>query len=98
MCIQGTSAHFDVVTGREGLKGDGVHVDGVALAEVESVAESVSGACIADDEVLVAPFLTQDLSQGVVVRDCGDAVVSGDTDVIKLSIDLRKWLTSDMRS
>lgn len=39
--VQGSSTHLDVVAGWECLEGDGVHVDGIALAEVESGADSV---------------------------------------------------------
>lgn len=76
MSVQGATAHFNVVARRKSLESDRVHVDGGAAAELERAAQSVCGACVADDIVFIAPFLSQNLGKGMIVANSGNAVVS----------------------
>lgn len=65
--LQGTTSHLNVDSGSQELRGDGSHIEGLALAELEVTAESITTASIGHHEVLVAPFLSQDLGESVVV-------------------------------
>lgn len=58
------------------LRGNRFHVDGIALAKVEVGAHSVTSTGVSHDEVLISPFLSQDLGESVVVRDCRNSVIS----------------------
>lgn len=54
---------------------NGLHIDRVSAAHFELIAEAISSSCVAHGEVLVAPLVSQDLGQDVVVGNHGDTIV-----------------------
>lgn len=65
--LQRTTSHLNVNSGSQELCGNRGHIDGVALAHLEGIAESVTAASICHHEIVIAPFLSQDLSKSMVV-------------------------------
>lgn len=43
---------------------------------MEVGAQSVASTGVGHDEVLISPFFSQDFGESVVVRDCGNSVIS----------------------
>jgi hypothetical protein len=73
-----------------------LHIHRVGLAHLELVAEAIGSTRITHGEVLVAPLVSQDLSQDMVVGNHGDTVIRvvRSHDGVNIGIDdlaLERW-------